>query len=178
MPALSFLILAGWGAPTLCFEGSPACAHLWGRAGSLCPLLLSPDSSRRHLSPLAWCEHNNGAAQPVGGGSRSPLSSSSSAKPSWRGKPCNLPIACPGASRAGHSGRFAKGSGAAQTLERANLPRCSSIPSHGRGGGMQQVLVGGEQGRSALPATGMPWGVLLPLSPHPARDRLLGSDGV
>lgn len=56
MPALNFLILADRGAPTLCFEGSPACAHLWGRDGCLCPLLSSPDSSRRHLSPPAWCE--------------------------------------------------------------------------------------------------------------------------
>lgn len=87
MPALNFVIPAGWGTCTLCFEGSPASAHLWGRAGSLRPLLSSCDSSRRHLSPLAWCERVAEPAQPVGGGSgclAPPLSPAS--KSSWRGK--------------------------------------------------------------------------------------------
>lgn len=86
MPALNFAIPAGWGTCILRFEGSPASAHLWGRAGSLCPLLSSCDSSRRHLSPLAWCEHVAEPAQPVGGGSGHPRPFTCCSKSSWRGK--------------------------------------------------------------------------------------------
>lgn len=69
MLVLNFVIPAGWGTCMLCFEGAPASAHLWGRAGSLHPLLSSCDSSRRHLSLLALCKHVAEPAQPVGGGS-------------------------------------------------------------------------------------------------------------
>lgn len=156
MPALNFLIPAGRGAPTLGFEGSPASAHLQGRAGSLCPPLSSPDSSRRHLSPLVWCECAGGMAEPVGGSSPSPLSPPSpvTAKPSWRGKApashCwDLPIALPRATRTSGSGMLARGSGAAQTLAEANLPGPDTPPCPSCGGsggcrGSQQEGAGSQ----------------------------------
>lgn len=188
MPALNFLIPAGWGAPTLRFEGSPASAHLRGRAGSLCPPLSSPDSSRRHLSPPAWCERAGRTAEPVGGGPGSPSSpaSTAAAKPSWRGKDpasrCwDLPVAPPARTpRADGLGRLARGSGAAQTSAGANLPSPDTSPSHscgrsgdavgpgGRGAGLQcPASHGGTPGKRCCPrppscegqAAGERWGV-------------------
>lgn len=188
MPALNFLIPAGWGAPTLCFEGSPASAHLRGRAGSLCPPLSSPDSSRRHLSPPAWCERAGRTAEPVGGGPGSPSSpaSTAAAKPSWRGKDpashCwDLPVAPPWPEP---QGLMAWGGlqGALGLLRPQQGLICPAQillhPPPAGGQGMQWVPVGGEQGCSALPAMGAPRGSAAALAPHPARDRLLGSGGV
>lgn len=88
MPALNFVIPAGWGTCTLCFEGSPASAHLWGRAGSsvLCcrPVTAPADVCHRWPGVSVWPSQ-----QSLLGGIWAPITPHTNpccSRSSWRGK--------------------------------------------------------------------------------------------
>lgn len=160
MPALNFLIPAGRGAPTLCFEGSPACAHLRGRAGCLCPPLSSPDSSRRHLSPPAWCEGGQDSTARWRGGWEamiSPFPCCSKTQPEGKGS-CKPLV---GSARYLPQSPMSQGGlqgalGLLRTWQRLTCPAwilLHSSPAGGQGG-----CGGSRQEGSRVTAPCQPWG--------------------
>lgn len=159
----------------------PICRTGLGASSSLAV----PDSSRRHLSPLVWCEHEQDGTA-CGRGLQKPRSPSSplspaTAKSSWREKalashPWDLPIASFRAPRASGSGGLTAGSGAAQTLASTSLPSPGTPPSRSRR--RAERCIGSQYKGSRVVVPCQHPGELGCPCPHPARDRLLGSGGV
>lgn len=150
MPALNFLILAGWGAPTFALKAAlpaPICGAGLGASVLSCFPLTAPGGISHRWPGASTRMGQHSLLEGAPGAHCPPLSlqnpagGESPASRHW-----DLPIACPGPSRAGRLGRFAKGSGAAQTLVGDSLPRCSSIPSTGGQGGCSE-----SQGDAAGP---------------------------
>lgn len=160
MRALNFLIL---GAPGLCFDSSPTSAHLRGRAGSLCPHVLTAPGAISHC-----CEPTEGLAQPDGGAAE-PFTSPCPNKTLLEDK--DLPLTSLWAPEAVTWGLTR----VPLTLQRAGQPSHSPIPSPAH-----MAPKGHKERRPELPTqpstipqdrmglTGLGW----------ARARLPGSGGV